>query len=323
MAPKPHYTLEHSQVTVGVVTYNSEAHIAGCLESIEKYLAVSIPSVIVIDNASTDNTLKVIYDLKKRYLFPITVNPQSKNNGYAWAINRICESIKTDWICLINPDARLLSDAFPAARELARRVPTCGVIGGILSDADGNPQECGGVFPTPLMVVWDWCGLRHLFPRPGWRTTLKLDLPPDASPRKIDYPTGAFWIFRREIYKRVGPFDERFFLYFEETDFCRRAKDLGWPSFIMPSIRVKHIRGASIDASKNDGNFDPLAIYFESMIIYLSKHFHARRVRAAVKTIETWLRFRRWVRKDEKSEHIFKAFHTGLEKARAAIEIAK
>jgi N-acetylglucosaminyl-diphospho-decaprenol L-rhamnosyltransferase len=315
MYQRPHFTPEHSQVTVGVVTHNSASHIAACLESVEKNLANAVPSVIVLDNASSDATLNILADLKKRYLFPITVVPQQRNMGYAWGANRICEMVRTDWICLINPDARLLTEPYMQARELARRVPTCGVVGGILTDVDGNPQESGGVFPTPLMAIWDWCGLRHIFPRRHWSTTVKLTLPPDAPPKRVDYPTGAFWIFRREVYKRVGPFDEQFFMYFEETDFCKRAKDIGWPSFIIPMIRVKHLKGASVPQQAADGSADPLVIYFESMIRYLRKHFSTARVRQTLAIIERWLTFRRWAMKDKKSERILKAFKAGLEKA--------
>ena len=215
MPPQTHFTPEHSKVTVGIVTFNSSAHIASCLKSIADNLADAVPSIIVFDNNSSDNTLTVVAETKKRFPYPITVLPEHINRGYAYGANRLCELIKTYWICLINPDARLLTPAYPDAHELARRTPTCGVIGGILVDPDGGVQESGGVFPTPAMAVWDWCGLRHIFPRHAWSTTIKLDLPPDAPPRRIDYPTGAFWLFRREVYKRVGAFDEQFFLYFE------------------------------------------------------------------------------------------------------------
>ena len=314
MCPSPYPTTEHSRLTVGIITYNSAKHIARCLDSIATQLADAIPTVVVLDNASSDSTLEVVSAVRKAFPFSLEIIPQSSNHGYAWGANRILERARTDWLCLINPDARLLAPAFTHAREMARRFPTCGVIGGIIVDADGIPQECGGVFPTPLMAVWDWCGLRHVFPRRKWTTTLKLNLPPDRPPRRIDYPTGAFWIFRREIYRRVGPFDERFFLYFEETDFCKRARENGWPAYIHPAIRVEHQRGASFDASPNHHRRDPLSIYFESLVKYLYKHFPARRVDRSLALITSALRFRRWARKDAKSDRILNAFSEARKK---------
>jgi hypothetical protein len=194
------------------------------------------------------------------------------------------------------------------------------VIGGIVVDPEGDFQESGGVFPTPSMAVWDWCGLRHVFPRKSWSITIKLDLPAGGPPRRIDYPTGAFWMFRREVYKRVGPFDEQFFLYFEETDFCRRAKEIGWPAFILPDIRVEHIKGASFPKPSTGTSPDPLSIYFESMIRYLRKHFTPLRVKNALKIINGWLKFRRWIRKDEKSERLLSTFLEGLRRADTEVQ---
>jgi GT2 family glycosyltransferase len=342
MPATAHFTPEHSRVTVGIVTFNSEEHIAGCVESVAANLSDAMPSVIIFDNNSTDRTLVKAIELKKRYPFPITLITEHTNLGYAYGVNRICELIKTEWICLINPDAKLLTPAFPPSKELARIVPTCGVIGGIIINPDGKPQESGGVFPTPTMAVWDWCGLRHLFPRSNWGTTLKLNLPADARPHKIDYPTGAFWMFRREVYKRVGQFDEQFFLYFEETDFCKRAKEAGWPAYIVPSIRVEHIRGASFPNPNSTGTIntpgttnapgdidtsgnlitltvptaiDPLQIYFESMIRYLRKNFPSWRVKRSISLIQGFLKFRKWLRKDDKSYRLFESFTTGLHNA--------
>jgi len=299
---------EHSRITVGIVTYNSAAHIEGCLESISHNLGEAFPTIILLDNASTDNTLEVVNTLKKKMRFPPYIISQGINRGYAWAANRICELVRTDWICLINPDARLMTPAFRHAIATTKRYPTCGVIGGIVTDPAGSPQECGGVFPTPLMAVWDWCGLRRIFPRPSWSTTLKWSMPPDAPPRQIDYPTGAFWLMRREVYSRVGPFDERFFLYFEETDFCRRAREKQWPSFIHPAIRIEHIRGASFEKSPTHHTRDPLSIYFESLQKYLYKHFPEWRVNTALSMIHNFLKLRTSLRKDEKSTRILKSF---------------
>jgi hypothetical protein len=312
MSARTHTVSEHSKITAGIVTYNSADYVRTCLESVATHLAEAFPVIFVLDNASSDNTVSVVSQVQKRYPFPITVLRQETNHGYAWGANRICELAKTEWICLINPDARLLNPILEHVKTISKRIPTCGVIGGIFTDGEGHPQECGGAFPTPLMAVWDWCGLRKILPRRSWSTNVKLNLAPDAPPRRIDYPTGAFWIFRREVYSRVGPFDERFFLYFEETDFCKRALEKGWPSYILPAIRIEHHRGASFGKGSEA---DPLSIYFESLIKYLYKHFPKTRVQPAIGAIDGFLHARRWLLKDEKSERILSAFLAGRERA--------
>jgi len=315
MPQKTLLTSEHSQVTVGIVTYNSAEHIERCLLSIADQLSEAIPTVIILDNASTDQTVAVINRVRKKFKFDIHVLPQDRNHGYAWGINRIAKVAGTEWLCFLNPDAALLTPAYRHARDVVRKYPTSGAIGGIFVDRELNPQECGGVFPTPLMAVWDWCALRHIFPRGGWSTQLIFDFPEDANPIKVDYPTGAFWMLRREVFQRVGPFDEQFFLYFEETDFCKRAKEKGWNAYIHPAIRIEHVKGASFDSSAKGSLPDPLIIYFESLIRYLSKHYPMRQVGAAVWIIHNFLKARKYLFKGEKSEHLLHVFEQGLEKS--------
>jgi hypothetical protein len=319
-------SLEHSRITVGIVTYNSAGYIGACLASIATYLKDAIPTVIVFDNGSSDGTPDVLTSIRKIYPYPLEIILNDKNMGYAWGVNRIAEKVKTEWMCFINPDARLTGPVFDSANEVSKRVPTSGVVGGIMVDSEGKMQESGGVFPTPSMAVWDWCGLRHIFPRKNWSTSLQLDVPPDGKPKRIDYPTGAFWVLRWEVFNRVGPFDERYFLYFEETDFCKRAKELGWPSYIHPGIRVEHVKGASFSENQknidgtDDTHRDPLSIYFESLLKYLKKHFPEWKVKTAIWEIGTFLKLRRWILKNDKSERIYKAFTEGNEIAESYIE---
>ena len=135
-------------------------------------------------------------------------------------------------------------------------------------------------------------------------------------------------MLRREVYRRAGPFDEQFFLYFEETDFCKRAKRMGWLAYIIPAIRVEHLKGASFQKIRRETEKseerketdseefpDPLAIYFESLIRYLRKHHPGLRTKAALSTIYAFLKMRRWAVKDEKSQRIFEAFTEGARRA--------
>jgi len=312
MPQKTILTSEHSQVTVGIVTYNSAEHIERCLLSIADQLSEAIPTVVILDNASHDNTLKLVRKLQDKFPFDIHTLPQDTNHGYAWGVNRIAEIAATEWLCFINPDASLLTPAYRHARVLVKQFPTCGAIGGVFVDRERKPQECGGVFPTPLMAVWDWCGLRHIVARGGWSAQLKYDFSEDAEPFKIDYPTGAFWMLRREVFQRVGPFDEQFFLYFEETDFCKRAKEIGWYAYLHPAIRIEHVKGASFDANQDSTKPDPLVIYFESLLRYLKKHFTGLRVDSAIWTIHKFLNFRNVVLKNEKSAYLLGVFENGL-----------
>ena len=207
-------------ISVIIVTFNSADCIAACVESVLVQTKISV-EVIVVDNASTDETLARLKDL------PCRVISSAENLGYGRGANLGFAASRGRHIYLLNPDAWLIGKNSLA--ELSRRFdanPRWGMAGTLIRAADGQAES------PPAM---DYPGARHVR-----RDFSKL-------PGRIAWIMGASMIIRRELYEKLGGFDPGFFLYSEETDFCLRLRELGFEIGYIGEVAVSHIGGASED----------------------------------------------------------------------------
>lgn len=256
-----------AQIGIVIVTYNSASVIDACLDA-------AVPSgaeIIVIDNASTDGTAERVARRGTRLI----VN--STNIGFAGAVNQGFSELNCPYILVLNPDAVLRSSLDPL-RE-ACDLPRAAGAGGLLVDAQGNPQVGFMVrkFPTPSVLV-----LESLLLNRAWQgnplnreyRALRLDY---SQLQPVDQPAGAFLMIRRAIWKQLGGFDEAFRpLWFEDVDFCRRAAELGYLWYFVPEAVAKHTGAHSI----LNLTLERRQVYwYGSLLRYSTKHFHACGVR--------------------------------------------
>ncbi len=225
------------QVAVIIVTFNSQAEIASCLESVRSLAA----EVVVIDNASSDATVAIAVDLG----FKVIAN--RSNRGFAAAVNQGVRATEAPYLLLLNPDAALQTNVDALVRQCS--IPGVGAAGGRLVTADGKNQKGFNVrrFPSPLALFFETVLLNRVWPgNPvNWRyRCLDLDL---AKPSEVDQPAGAFLMFTREICYKLGGFDEGFYpIWFEDVDFCKRVHDAGLRLFYCPDAIARHTGAHSI-----------------------------------------------------------------------------
>ena len=255
-----------------VVTYNSGDVIGGCLDSCGQ-----LP-VIVVDNGSTDNTCD---EVRKHPSVRLIAN--STNRGFAGAVNQGVAALDTELVLLLNPDVKLENPA--DGLETACTRAGAAIAGGRLLDERGLVQKGFTLrrFPTPLALIFETLGMNRLAPaNPVNRRyrCLDLDLSVDQD---ADQPPGAFLMFRRELWQRLGGFDTQFHpLWFEDVDFCKRARDLGVKIQYVASVTASHQGGHSI--AKLDWACREV-YWYASLLKYASKHFRPyayRGVSAAV-----------------------------------------
>ena len=261
-----------------VVTYNSADVIGPCLDACWEKATPSDLQVVVVDNGSGDGTLE---EVRKRPWVKLIAN--SSNRGFAGAVNQGVAALDTELVLLLNPDVVLETplDGLEAActREGAA------VAGGKLVDQQGRAQSGFTLrrFPTPLALIFETLGLNRLAPHnPVNRPyrCLDVDLSQD---QEADQPPGALLMFRRELWQRLGGFDTHFHpLWFEDVDFCRRARDFGVKIQYVARVTARHQGGHSI--AKLDWASREL-FWYVSLLKYASKHFRPyayRGVSAAV-----------------------------------------
>ena len=245
---------------VVVVTYNSAEVIERCLDSCRKC------PVIVVDNASDDNTCELA---ERKPWVRVIRNPT--NYGFAAAVNQGVAELDADMILLLNPDVELETDL--DALESACRQDGFGLAGGKLVDGGGHVQTgfTARRFPTALTLIFEVLGINRIFPlNPLNRRYRCLDIDLSKS-SEVDQPPGALLMFRREVWQRLGGFDTQFQpLWFEDVDFCRRARNLGLRIQYVPAVTGKHHGGHSI--ARLDWSEREL-FWYVSLLRYASKHF--------------------------------------------------
>ncbi len=245
---------------VVVVTYNSGDVIERCLDSCR-----DLP-VVVVDNASADDTCVLV---GRRPSVKLIRN--STNCGFASAVNQGVAALDSELILLLNPDVELKTGI--KALEHACAENGVGLAGGKLVDQAGQAQIGFTVrrFPTALTLIFEILGINRVFPpNPLNRRYRCLDM--DLSrPSEIDQPPGALLMFRRDVWQRLAGFDTQFQpLWFEDVDFCRRARNLGLRIQYVPAVIGSHSGGHSIarlDWSQRE------VFWYVSLLRYASKHF--------------------------------------------------
>jgi GT2 family glycosyltransferase len=168
-----------------------------------------------------------------------------ENLGYAGGNNAGVAVAKGRYLFLLNPDTVVKPGAFARMIDYLQNQPLVGALGPQLLWPDGTVQSSRRRFPSPGSLFWESTLLGQWFPhnRPGQRYHLA-DRSPDH-PQRVDWVVGAAMMIRREAWQQVGPIDESYFMYFEETDWCRRSAEAGWEIHYLPTAQIIHFEGKS------------------------------------------------------------------------------
>lgn len=229
-----------------LVNFNSGSHLAAGLDSISAHAPDA--RTIVVDNASSDGSERAA----ERQAGRVTLVRNRENVGFARAVNQALAlpegKEKTSLVLLLNPDCRLLPGTIDRlSAELAAH-PECAIAapqvldedGTIQGNARGDPNLLTGLFGRTTLLA-------RLFPRSRLaRRNVNRDSAADeGSSREVDWVSGACLLARREALDQVGGFDERYFLYWEDADLCRRLRARGFTIRHVPAARVLHAGGGS------------------------------------------------------------------------------
>ncbi len=232
------------QVTVLTVTYNSAEMVDDFIESLRRQLTTTSIRVVVVDNDSTDATVSRL----QRH-DDISVIEAGANLGYAGGLNLAMKSVgQTDSILVLNPDLQVEPGAVEA---LLARLTSLGdaIVVPCLLTSHGSIYESLRREPRILQALGDAVFGGHFTNRSQVFAETVYDPARYRRAQSVEWATGAALLMNSGLAHRIGPWDERFFLYSEETDFMRRARDLGAQIYFEPAARMTHHMGASGSSS--------------------------------------------------------------------------
>ena len=217
-----------------VVTYNGLPHIEQCLGSVAGL------ETVVVDHGSTDGTLPLV-----RERFPEARLIEQENSGLAAGWNRGIRETAAPFVLVLNSDAWVVDDAATRLVRFAEGVPRAGWVAPRLLNPDGSLQPSVRGFPTTWRIATEYLFLRKLAPRSRLLNGFYGAGFQHDEVREVEFAKGAAFLIRREAFDEVGPFDESFFLFSEETDWAYRARKAGWRTLFFPEAEAVHVGGAS------------------------------------------------------------------------------
>ncbi len=257
------------QVSVIVVSYNVREFLANLLKSLKLALKGIDSEIIVVDNASEDDTVPY---LKKNYPDLIVIE-NNFNLGFGKANNQAARIAHGEYILLINPDAVVEENTVREMLNFMKAYPDAGAAGCKILNADGTLQKaCRRSFPTPWVAFTKISGLSSIFPRSKIFGRYNLTYLDEGTVHEVDAISGSFMFIPRKVFQEVGGFDEDYFMYGEDLDLCYKIKEAGYRVYYNPSTSIIHFKGQST----RRGRINHTLEFYRAMRIFVDKRYGRR-----------------------------------------------
>jgi len=225
------------QTSIIIPVFNKAEFTWQCLASLLRELDFSQVEIIVVDNASTDNTEEVL----ARFADYVRVVTNERNAGFVDASNQSAAAAKGNYLAFLNNDTTVLPGWLDHLIKTVAGDPAVGAVGSMFLYPDGSIQEAGG-------IVWQNGAADHY----GWRAS-----PDDQRfnfSREVDYCSAASLLVRKEVFEQLGGFDRRFApAYYEDVDLCFGVRSLGFKVIYQPASRLIHFEGITAGSDTTKG----------------------------------------------------------------------
>ncbi len=259
-----------------ILNWNTSELLQRCLETVMASQGDFTYKVVVVDNASTDDSVAMV-----REKFPeVEVIASEINGGYPYGNNLGLRALgfhgpghadadAPRYAVLLNPDTEVPPDAFAQMTHYMDARPEIGVAGPKLVLLDGSLDlACRRSFPTPLVSLYRFSGLAKLFPKSPRFARYNMTFADPDQELEVDSVVGAYMQVRREAIEQVGLLDETFFMYGEDLDWAYRIKTAGWKVYYHPKVQVTHVKRAASRQSQR-AQFE----FQRAMLLFYRKHY--------------------------------------------------
>jgi N-acetylglucosaminyl-diphospho-decaprenol L-rhamnosyltransferase len=271
-------------LSIVVVNYNSGDDLLACLDSLNRIRAELPYEVTIADNGSTDGSSEKAEAAYPHFQFLHS----GENLGFAAACNLGLARARGRHVMLLNPDTEVQPGALTRLVSALDDHPSWGIVGPRMTDQNGRPYPAARRFPTPYYLFCEYTRLASAFPRSrlfatffyGDRDSNKLD--------EVDQIEGSALIMRGSARTVIGDLDPRFFLYFEEVDWCKRVREAGFEVHLVQEAEVLHRRATTMSRYFLQARL----AHAESAMKYFQKHHGV----AGLKKLRRWMRCALWIR---------------------------
>ncbi len=253
-------------LSIIIVNYNVKEFLQNLLHSLQKAVQNISHEIIVVDNASDDGSIEFI-----REKFPYVQLISNKSNlGFSKANNEGLKIAKGKYLLIINPDTIVSEDTISKMIQFLNNHEDAGLAGCKILNPDGSLQlACRRSFPGPWTSFCKVTGLSTLFPKSKLFARYNLTYLDENETYEVDAISGSFMMMKKEVYEKVGGFDEQFFMYGEDLDLCYRIQQNGYKVYYYPGTQIIHYKGESTKRS----SLDETKIFYDAMHLFVKKHF--------------------------------------------------
>lgn len=252
-------------LSIIIINYNVKEFLQNLLHSIEKATSNISTEIIIVDNASDDGSVELI---KQRFPSCKLIS-NNENLGFGKANNQALKIATGKYFLLINPDSIVSEDTFDKMIIFFEKNPWAGLAGCKILNPDGTLQlACRRSYPGPWTSFCKVTGLSNLFPGSKIFARYNLTYLDENKTYEVDAISGSFMMMKKEVYDKVGGFDEEFFMYGEDLDLCYRIKSAGYKVFYVHSTQVIHYKGESTKRSR----LDETKLFYDAMHLFVKKH---------------------------------------------------
>lgn len=248
------------RIVVSIINFRTGALTLACLRSVLADLAGIDGHVVVVDNASGDGSAERIAEWVEGHPeAPVSLVRSPTNTGFSGGHNQGIAAARGDLYLLLNSDAVLRPGFFRAILAAAEANPAAGLFAPRIAYDDGTPQVSAFRFASPQSEFIRGANT-------GWVTRAlrrwEVAMGPDPDPARIDWASFACIALRRAMIEAIGPMDEGYFLYFEDAEYCLRARRAGWRVAWVPQAVAVHFRGGSGPVKALDRERKRLPAYY-------------------------------------------------------------
>jgi GT2 family glycosyltransferase/lipopolysaccharide/colanic/teichoic acid biosynthesis glycosyltransferase len=256
-------------ISIVIVNYNVRAFLEQCLMAIDRARHNFNIEIFVVDNASVDGSQAMV----KRNFPEVQLIEQTKNLGFSKANNQALKLAKGRFVLILNPDTLIQEDSLLVLKKFLDDHPEAGAVGCKLLNPDGSFQiGCRRTFPTPWVAFSRIIGLSKIFPKSTLFGKYNMTYLDSQIETEVDVLMGSLMFIRRDVLKKVGYFDEDYFMYGEDIDLCYKIKKEGWKIFYTPATQAIHYKGEST----KKGEFSYVSNFYSAMLIFANKHLKTR-----------------------------------------------